>query len=89
MGIFEKLMKKMVQHYAKESALGWKWQAMDSKSCAAPLGGEKSGKNPTDRGKLGAKIHTFWSMRGGCSIERGPHWGQSPRQDGTRWPRWI
>ena len=64
MGIFEKLMKKMVEHYAKESGLGWKWQAMDSKSCAAPLGGEKSGKNPTDRGKLGAKIHLLVDGRG-------------------------
>jgi putative transposase len=57
MGIFEKLMKKMVEYYAKESGLQWKWQAIDSKSCAAPLGAEKSAKNPTDRGKLGAKIH--------------------------------
>lgn len=37
---------------------------MDSKSCAAPLGGEKSGKNPTDRGKLGAKIHLLVDRRG-------------------------
>lgn len=37
---------------------------MDSKSCAAPLGGEKSGKNPTDRGKLGAKIHLLVDGRG-------------------------
>jgi putative transposase len=64
MGIFEKLMKKMVEHYAKESGLRWKWQAMDSKSCAAPLGGEKSGKNPTDRGKLGTKIHVLVDGRG-------------------------
>jgi putative transposase len=35
----------------------WKWQAMDSKHSAAPLGGQKTGKNPTDRGKLGAKIN--------------------------------
>ena len=41
MGIFEKLMKKMVEYYAKKSGLQWKWQAIDSKSCAAPLGGEK------------------------------------------------
>jgi len=64
MGIFEKLMKKMVEYYAKESGLQWKWQAIDSKSCAAPLGGEKSGKNPTDRGKLGAKIHLLVDGRG-------------------------
>lgn len=65
MGIFEKLMKKkMVEHYAKERGLRWEWQSMDSKSCAAPLGGEKTGKNPTDRGKLGAKIHLLVDRRG-------------------------
>jgi putative transposase len=66
MGVFEKLMKKMVQYYAKERAggIGWRWQAMDSKSSAAPLGGEKTGKNPTDRGKLGAKINLLVDGRG-------------------------
>jgi putative transposase len=37
---------------------------MDSKHCAAPLGGEKTGKNPTDRGKLGAKINLLVDGRG-------------------------
>jgi putative transposase len=65
MGIFEKLMKRMVEYYAKErGGIGWRWQAMDSKSSAAPLGGEKTGKNPTDRGKLGAKINLLVDERG-------------------------
>lgn len=65
MGIFEKLMKKMAQYYARErGGIGWKWQAMDSKSCAAPLGGSQTGKNPTDRGKLGAKINLLVDERG-------------------------
>lgn len=64
LGIFERLMKKMVEHYAKARGLRWEWQSMDSKSCAAPLGGEKTGKNPTDRGKLGAKIHLLVDQRG-------------------------
>jgi len=52
MGIFEKLMNWMVEHYAKESGgIGWEWQAMDSKTSPAPLGGQKTGKNPSDRGK--------------------------------------
>jgi putative transposase len=57
MGIFEKLMHRMIQYYAKERGVLWEWQAMDSKSFAAPLGGSKTGANPTDRGKRGAKIH--------------------------------
>ena len=31
---------------------------------SAPLGGEKTGKNPTDRGKLGAKINLIIDERG-------------------------
>ncbi len=65
MGIFEKLMKRMVEYYARErGGVGWRWQAMDSKNSPAPLGGEKTGKNPTDRGKLGAKINLLVDERG-------------------------
>jgi len=65
MGIFEKLMKRMVEYYARErSGVGWRWQAMDSKSSPAPLGGERTGKNPTDRGKRGAKINLLVDERG-------------------------
>jgi hypothetical protein len=35
-----------------------------SRPCAAPLGGEKTGKNPTDRAKLGSKIHILVDQRG-------------------------
>jgi putative transposase len=65
MGVFEKLIKRMAQYYAREhGGIGWKWQAMDSKHCAAPLGGEKTGNNPTDRGKSGAKINLLVDGRG-------------------------
>lgn len=65
MGIFEKLSRRMVEYYARErGGIGWKWQAMDSKHAASPLGGEKTGKNPTDRGKLGAKINLMVDGRG-------------------------
>jgi transposase len=64
-GIFEKLRRRMVEYYARErGGIGWKWQAMDSKHSPAPLGGEKVGKNPTDRGKLGAKINLLVDERG-------------------------
>ena len=65
MGLFKKLMKWMVEHYAKESGgISWKWQAMDSKNSPAPLGGEKTGKNPTDRGKRGAKMNLLVDQSG-------------------------
>jgi putative transposase len=65
MGIFEKLMKRMAEYYAREcGGISWGWQAMDSKHSAAPLGGHKTGKNPTDRGKSGAKINLLVDGRG-------------------------
>ncbi len=65
MGVFQRLMERMAEYYAREhGGIGWRWQAMDSKHSAAPLGGEKTGKNPTDRGKLGAKINLLVDERG-------------------------
>jgi putative transposase len=65
MGLFEKLMKWMVEYYVRErGGISWKWQAMDSKNSPAPLGGEKTGKNPTDRGKRGAKMNLLVDQSG-------------------------
>lgn len=64
LGIFAQLMTMMVGYYAKRRRVKWKWQALDAKSCASPLGGEATGKNPTDRGKQGSKIHLLVDERG-------------------------
>ena len=56
-GIFERLFKTIVKYYARESGIGWKWQSIDSMMSPAPLGGTETGRNPTDRGKSGSKIH--------------------------------
>jgi transposase len=58
-GLFDQLFEVMVKFYAREHHIGWKWQSGDSKMVPAPLGGPDTGKNPTDRGKLGAKIHLW------------------------------
>ena len=63
-GVFDKLFKIMVNYYAREMGIGWKWQSVDSKMVPAPLGGAKTGKNPTDRAKSGAKIHLLVDERG-------------------------
>jgi putative transposase len=63
-GIFDKLFKKMVQYYARELHIGWKWQSIDSMMSPAPLGGPETGKNPTDRSKSGSKIHILVDERG-------------------------
>jgi putative transposase len=64
LGIFEKLMMQMVEFYDKKRHIKWKWQALDSKSCPAPLGGDQTGKNPTDRAKKGSKLHLLVDQRG-------------------------
>jgi transposase len=64
MGIFKSMMQEMVRYYQTERKIGWEWQSIDSKSCPAPLGGEETGRNPTDRGKQGSKIHLLVDERG-------------------------
>ena len=63
-GIWDKVFETLVRFYARERHVQWKWQAVDSRSCAAPLGGSATGKNPTDRAKLGSKIHLLVDQRG-------------------------
>jgi putative transposase len=63
-GIWQRIFQMMLRHYDKVKGIQWRWQAIDSKSVAAPLGREKTGKNPTDRGKLGSKRHILTDARG-------------------------
>ena len=57
-------MRQLAKFYGKKRNIKWKWQALDSKSCPAPLGREGTGRNPTDRGKRGSKIHLLVDKRG-------------------------
>lgn len=63
-GIWEKVFQTLARFYARKRHIKWKWQAIDSKSCPAPLGGKETGKNPTDRAKSGSKIHILVDERG-------------------------
>jgi putative transposase len=63
-GTFARMMQIMVRFYARQRTIKWHWQALDSKSCPAPLGGTATGRNPTDRGKQGSKIHLLVDQRG-------------------------
>ena len=44
--------------------IDWEWLAMDGAQGKAPLGGEKTGPNPTDRGKKGSKRSVLTDGRG-------------------------
>jgi putative transposase len=63
-GIFLKIMVMMLRFYARQQGIQWLWQALDSKACPAPLGGQETGKSPVDRSKRGSKIHLLVDQRG-------------------------
>ena len=54
-GVFLRMWQAGLTEYDELKGLDWKWQAADGAMTKAPLGGDKTGKNPTDRGKLGTK----------------------------------
>lgn len=62
--MFARLMRQLAKVYGKKRNIKWKWQAIDSKSCPAPFGGEGAGRNPTNRGKQGSKVHLLVDKRG-------------------------
>jgi putative transposase len=63
-GVFLKLMTLLVRFYARQRGIQWLFQALDSKTCPAPLGGEATGKSPVDRSKRGSKLHLLVDQRG-------------------------
>lgn len=63
-GIFAKLWTALLKLYDIVKGIAWNWQSIDCSIVKAPLGGEKTGKNPTDRGKLGTKRSILVDRRG-------------------------
>jgi putative transposase len=55
LGIFEQFWQIALEEYDNEVGLDWEWQSLDGAMTKAPLGGENTGRNPTDRGKSGTK----------------------------------
>lgn len=62
--VFERLMRVFIEFYRQRRGIEWTWQAIDSKSCPAPLGGMDTGHSPVDRSKRGSKIHILVDGRG-------------------------
>jgi putative transposase len=63
-GRFAKIMEVTLRFYNRTRRIQWTWQSIDSRSGAAPLGGQATGKNPTDRARAGSKIHLLVDQRG-------------------------
>jgi putative transposase len=54
-GVFLKLWQAGISTFDELCGIEWDWLALDGAMTKAPLGGEKTGHNPTDRGKSGVQ----------------------------------
>lgn len=54
-GVFLKLWQAGVEQFDELQGIDWAWLSMDGAMTKAPLGGENTGPNPTDRAKSGVK----------------------------------
>lgn len=71
-GVFVTLWAQGLEEYDELKGLDWRWAAMDGAMTKAPLGGERTGRNPTDRGKQGAKRSLLTEANGvpvGLAVE--------------------
>ncbi len=64
-GIFEKIWAVLLEQCEMLDGVDWQWQSVDGRMGKARFGGEKVGKNPTDRGKPGTKISVVVEANGG------------------------
>jgi len=63
-GVFKRMWQAGLSEYDELKGIDWKWQAADGAMTKAPLGGQKTGENPTDRGKSGTKRSLVVDGRG-------------------------
>jgi transposase len=54
-GVFLAMWEAGLMAYDDFKGIDWSWLSMDGCMTKAPLGGEKTGRNPTDRAKRGVK----------------------------------
>ena len=63
-GVWRRLWQSLLADLQAEGRLDWERGVVDSSSVRAGHGGEKTGKSPVDRGKLGSKHHLLVEGRG-------------------------
>lgn len=63
-GIFSCLWEAGLLRYDNRVGIAWQWQSADGCMTKAPLGGEQTGPNPTDRAKKGTKRSLLTDARG-------------------------
>ncbi len=63
-GVFHQLWTLGLLQCYLEGVLDFTWQSQDGAMTKAPLAGEQTGANPTDRGKKGTKRHLLTEAQG-------------------------
>jgi len=63
-GVFQKLYEVLLAKLHHADKIDWSRAIIDSAKTKAPSGGEKTGPNPTDRRKLGSKVHVLVDAHG-------------------------
>jgi putative transposase len=63
-GVFREFWRQGLLADAALAGIDWEWLAMDGAMGKAPLGGQKTGPNPTDRAKKGTKRSLLTDGRG-------------------------
>jgi putative transposase len=63
-GFFDRLHSAGLEAYDAAWGIVWRWLSVDGAMTKAPLGGEATGPNPTDRGKRGTKRSVVTDGRG-------------------------
>ncbi len=63
-GVFLELWREGLERFDELPGLDWSWLSRDGALTKAPLGGGKTGPNPTDRGQSGVKRRLLAEARG-------------------------
>ncbi len=65
LGLLERMWAVLVESCDELGGLDWQWQSADTAMNKARMGGDKIGRNPTDRGKNGSKRSLLVEADGG------------------------
>jgi transposase len=63
-GVWDQLHQRLLSALNAADLIDWSRGVIDGTFAKAPLGGEKTGPNPTDRGKSGSKHHVLTDATG-------------------------
>lgn len=69
-GVFHEIWRQGLLEYDEKVGLDWSWLALDGAMTKAPLGGEATGPNPTDRAKRGRNARSLPRVRASRSGSR-------------------